>query len=148
MKKLYRKHYILLVFSILILSGCSERLVVASSGEGLSFPPVEFTLITNTVDGELVYVGAGGDIDGLVNPDLIVQPGSRVIITLLNGDGIQHNLTIPDFDFQAPLVSRRSDKVGVVFEVGDESSGNYPYFCSVPGHHQAGMEGRLVVNQP
>jgi nitrite reductase (NO-forming) len=96
----------------------------------------------------MVYVGVGGEIDSVVNPDLIVQPGSSVVITLLNGDGMQHDLVIPDFDFQTPLVNKKDDKVGVVFEVDADSSGTYPYFCSVAGHRQAGMEGKLFVSQP
>jgi nitrite reductase (NO-forming) len=148
MKKHTGWFFMLLLFSTLILSGCREQVAVAGSGEEGPLASTEIALITAIVDGRMVYVGVGGEIDGQVNPDLIVRPGSSVIITLLNGDGMQHDLIIPDLNFKTPMVHSKDDKVGVVFEVGEGISGTYPYFCSVAGHRQAGMEGRLIVSQP
>jgi nitrite reductase (NO-forming) len=148
MKKQTGWLFILLIFSALLQVGCSEPAAAAESGEVLSSTLEEFTLMTGIVDGRMAYVGMGGEIDGLVNPDLVVEPGSSVVITLLNGDGMQHDLVIPDLDFRTPLVSSKDDKIGVVFEVGEEQSGTFPYYCSVAGHRQAGMEGRLIVSQP
>jgi nitrite reductase (NO-forming) len=88
------------------------------------------------------------EVDGLENPDLVVEPGSSVVITLLNGDGMQHDLFIPDLNFRTPLVSSKDEKIGVVFEVSKGQSGTYPYYCSVAGHRQAVIEGKLIVSQP
>jgi len=40
-----------------------------------------------------------------------------------------------------------SDRGEIVFTVGKNQSGTYPYFCTVPGHRQAGMEGKLIVGE-
>src|SRR5512146_3409765 len=48
---------------------------------------VQFTLTTGSKGGKLAFFGVGGEIDGKMNPDLIVKPGDTVELTLLNGDG-------------------------------------------------------------
>jgi len=53
---------------------------------------VEFTLKTAMAEGKMVFVGVGGDIDGLVNPDLVVEPGAVVKVNLVNGDGPEHDI--------------------------------------------------------
>jgi nitrite reductase (NO-forming) len=148
MKKLYSKCYILLVFSILILSGCKERLVAAGAGEELTSPPVEFTLMTSNADGRIVYVGVGGESDGVINPDLVMQSGEAVRITLINGDGMLHDLSVPDFNAKTALIGSKGKSVEVNFTIGEDQSGVYSYFCTQPGHRQAGQEGRLVVSRP
>ena len=48
-----------------------------SAGSGrAAAAPLEFSLKTAVQDGRMVYVDAGGDLDGVVNPDLVVQPGN------------------------------------------------------------------------
>ncbi|MBM3122723.1 MAG: nitrite reductase, copper-containing, partial [Chloroflexi bacterium] len=55
-------------------------------------PTVRFTLLTGGGTNQLVFVGVGGDIDKQSNPTLQVQPGDVVEITLVNGDGVMHDL--------------------------------------------------------
>jgi nitrite reductase (NO-forming) len=109
---------------------------------------VEFTLKTITNHGGLAYEGVGGNIDGLVNPDLNVQPGDVVRVILINGDGMPHDLYLPDFDVKSEYVSKIGDQTEIIFEVGDTQPGNYVYYCTVPGHRQAGQEGKLIVAIP
>ena len=33
----------------------------------------------------MVFVGAGGEIDGIINPDLVVQSGETVHIVIMEG---------------------------------------------------------------
>ena len=87
----------------------------------------------------------GGDIDGQINPDLEVEVGSRVRITVTNGDGMAHDLTIPAFDAKTPLISARGSEAQTTFLVTEGQEGTYDYFCTLAGHRQAGMEGRLFV---
>jgi nitrite reductase (NO-forming) len=108
---------------------------------------VEFTLQTIAENGKLAYRGIGGDIDGIVNPDLIVHPGDVVRVILVNGDGMPHDLFLPDFT-KTEYVSKIGDRTEIIFEVKDMESGDYVYYCTVPGHRQAGQEGKLVVAKP
>lgn len=108
---------------------------------------VYFTLETAAAKGKLLFVGVGGEIDGLVNPDLEVKGGATVQIELINGDGMQHDVSFPDFGVTSSPVFHKGDSTVISFVVGNDQSGVFAYFCTVPGHRQAGQEGRLIVSQ-
>lgn len=142
-----------IVFEV-FLAACNsvnEEVAVAAA-ETPSVPTqntyVEFTLKTITNHGGLAYEGIGGNIDGLVNPDLNVQPGEVVRVILINGDGMPHDLYLPDFEVKSEYVSKIGDQTEITFEVGDRQPGTYVYYCTVPGHRQAGQEGNLIVVTP
>jgi len=108
----------------------------------------KFTLKTIAENGKLLYIGVGGDIDGIVNPDLIVQPGAIVRIILINGDSMPHDLFLPDFNAKTDYVKKIGDQTEIVFEIDDMQPGTYVYFCTLPGHRKAGQEGKLIVESP
>jgi nitrite reductase (NO-forming) len=132
----------LLALLLLVLGGCG-----APTAEGKSapagLPRHEFTLRTGIVDGRIVFVGVGGAIDGKVNPDLAVQAGATVHIEVVNDDGMTHDLALPDLHVQTAPATGRGSTVAVTFTANE--SGTYAYICTVAGHRQAGMEGRLIV---
>jgi nitrite reductase (NO-forming) len=109
---------------------------------------VEFTLQTSAESGKLAYRGIGGEIDGIVNPDLGVYPGDVVRVILVNGDGMPHDLFLPDFNARTSYVAKIGEKTEIVFEVGDMVPGAYVYYCTVTGHRKAGQEGKLIVARP
>lgn len=108
-------------------------------------PDASFTLRTAVAEGKLVFTGVGGEIDGETNPDLRVAPGALVQVTLLNGDGAQHDLAAPDFGAKTDLITGTGSSSVMVFRA--ERAGTFAYYCTVPGHRQAGMEGRIVVGE-
>ncbi len=107
-------------------------------------PTVEFIIQTSFANGNLAFVGVGGQIDGKQNPTLTVQPGDVVKVTLANGDGIEHGFAIDALKVNSPHVSAKGQQVSVTF-VADKP-GTYLYYCPLPGH-RIGMEGKLVVGQ-
>jgi nitrite reductase (NO-forming) len=121
--------------------------VVATPVEDSTTDEVHFTLETIITKGGLAFIGVGGDIDGLVNPDLFVQSDNVVRVTLINGDGMPHDLSLPDFNVKTKYVSKVGDKNEIVFQVGEKEPGIYAYFCTVAGHRQAGQEGKLILEQ-
>lgn len=108
---------------------------------------VEFILVTVSENGKLLYRGVGGSIDGLINPELYVRAGDTVRIILLNGDGMAHDLFLPDFDVKTAYVMGFDDRTEIVFSVGEALPGSYVYYCTLPGHRSAGQEGLLVIGQ-
>ncbi|MCZ7569089.1 MAG: copper-containing nitrite reductase [Ardenticatenaceae bacterium] len=108
-------------------------------------PDVTFTLQTAMGEKGLGFVGVGGDIDGVRNPTLKVAKGAVVQIVLIDGDGMEHDLTVPDFNAHTDRVRAKDDKSMLTFRADRE--GQFAYFCSVPGHRQAGMEGQIVVGE-
>ena len=148
-------HKFAIIFSVLIslfLFGCAsqqeETVPVTPDGnqsESSATVDAEFTLQTLAENGKLLYIGVGGDIDGIINPDLVVQPGAVVRIVLTNGDGMVHDLFLPDFNVKTEYVRKINDQTEMVFEAGDIQPGSYVYYCTLPGHRKAGQEGKFIV---
>jgi len=150
-------HKFAIFFSILIslvLFSCAPRqekkapvIPVDYQPEGSVTIDAEFTLQTIAENGKLLYIGVGGEIDGIINPDLVVQPGAVVHIVLTNGDGMVHDLFLPDFNIKTEYVKKINDRTETIFEVGDVQPGSFVYYCTLPGHRKAGQEGRLIVKE-
>lgn len=104
---------------------------------------VAYTLKTTIAEGRMVFVGVGGTIDGTINPTLQVKVGDVVQVTLVNGDGVLHDIALPDFDVKSDQVVRIGASSVIVFRADKE--GTFSYFCTVPGHRQLGMEGKIVI---
>jgi len=147
---------VVVLLTTLLLSACSDRVekVSADSSEPSVETPtilpssdVEFTLQTLIDNGKLAYIGVGGEIDGVINPDLTVQPGDVIRLILLNGDGMKHDLYLPDLNAKTSFVSKIGEQTEIIVEVGDLEPGTYVYYCTVPGHRQAGQEGKLIVKE-
>jgi nitrite reductase (NO-forming) len=104
---------------------------------------VEYTLESAMTDGKMVFIGKGGEIDGKTNPDLAANVGDTVTMTLISGEGAAHNVVFDAFN------ARSDDIVGkgssTVMEFTPDRDGTFAYFCDIPGHRQAGMEGKLIV---
>ena len=106
-------------------------------------PDVRVTLRTNIGAKGMTFLGVGNGIDGVDNPTLQVPLGAVVQITLIDGDGAEHNIAVPDFNADSDHVLAKDASAVIVFRA--DKAGTFPYFCVLPGHRQAGMEGRLVV---
>jgi len=154
------KILILFLITLLVLTGCTstetslseqtdqDQVVdslpeTASGQEASQAADVTFTLITTLGSSGMAFEGVGGVIDGVVNPDLLVSPGDIVELILINGDGIEHDVTIPDIGVHTKHITKKDASDQVTFSV--EADGVYNYYCSLPGHRQAGMQGNLVV---
>ncbi len=121
---------------VLGLAGCGSRAVAQTNS-------VSYSLKSGLQDGRMVFIGVGGDIDSQVNPTLTAKVGETVVIQLTSGEGAEHNIALPDFGVDSPHVDGQGNSITVSF-VADKS-GTFPYYCNLPGHRQAGMEGKLVV---
>jgi nitrite reductase (NO-forming) len=117
--------------------------VAGSTQFGNQHADLRFTLSTGIADGKMVFIGRGGSIDGQVNPTLHVPEGSVVQITLINGEGAEHDITLPELHVASQRVIGRGASSTLVFRAAD--IGRFVYFCSVPGHRAAGMEGHVEV---
>jgi nitrite reductase (NO-forming) len=123
-----------------------QQVALAATGNQTTLEAnLEYTLRTELGSAGMVFVGVGGDIDGLTNPPLRAAKGDVVQITLVNGDGMQHDIALPELDVASEFISEKGTSTLLVFEVNDD--GEYVYYCTVPGHRQAGMEGRLIVGE-
>jgi nitrite reductase (NO-forming) len=104
---------------------------------------VEYHLESGLQDGKMIFLGKGGDIDGQVNPDLIANPGDTVKLTLVSGEGAQHNILFEGFNAKSEDVIGQGSSTTLEFM--PDRDGTFAYYCDVPGHRQAGMEGKFIV---
>jgi nitrite reductase (NO-forming) len=151
--KLYnRRYFALVVVAVLVsllVTACSGGTSalnpgpVEAAGPSSDTPDVAFTLETAVVDGRMVFIGVGGAIDGVVNPTLQVMANDVVQVTLVNGDGAEHDIVFPDFSAASDRIVGTGTSTAIVFQAG--TSGEFFYYCGVPGHRAAGMEGKIVV---
>ena len=106
-------------------------------------PDVRYTLRSGIADGRMVYIGVGGTIDGQANPILSAAEGQVVQITLINGEGAEHDIVFPDQNARSPRITGRGSSTTMAFRA--ERAGDFTYICSVPGHQLAGMHGQFLV---
>ena len=105
--------------------------------------PTVFTLRTGIAEGRMVYLGVGGDINGAVNPHLVVHEGETVQINLINGEGAEHDIIVDQYGARSSRVIGKNASTAVTFTAS--KTGEFDYFCSTPGHREAGMLGRIQV---
>lgn len=99
-------------------------------------PPAAATTldVTSPSDGSLVF-----DPDGLE-----AKPGS-LTITYSNPSQVQHSLAVENA--AGDVLGETQIFTGGEQEVtlNDLTAGEYVFFCTVPGHREAGMQGDLTV---
>lgn len=84
------------------------------------------------------------------NTRVLTARAGTVTITFTNESQIEHNLTVSKPGLR---VAKSGEVLGATptFKGGSKAltlklaAGKYTYFCSVPGHREAGMEGTLTV---
>src|SRR5574339_1231058 len=131
------KYFAIILISAVLLSACASGIQNVSEG-GI----VEYELTTGMVDGKFTYIGVGGGIDGVSNPVLSANVGDTVKITLTS-DGIEHDISFPDFNATSEHVVGKGSNTTLSFAV--DKGGEFVYFCTLPGHREGGMEGKFSV---
>jgi nitrite reductase (NO-forming) len=122
---------------VLTLAACATAQATQSDQAG-------YVLTTGLKDGKLAFIGVGGDIEGVANPDLKVQPGQSVTITVIDGEGAPHDIFFPIIDAKSERVTQSGKSTTVTFTAPPED-GAFQYYDTVPGHAEAGMSGYLLV---
>ncbi len=80
---------------------------------------------------------------GLVfNPEEIkVKMGDTVKLTYKNNQGT-HDWNVDEFNAKTGLIDAGEEKT---VEFVADKPGSFEYYCSVPGHREAGLKGTLIV---
>ncbi len=105
------------------------------------------------------------NIDGLVNPTVVIPQGARVTVDFFNADadhehGWELTRQPPPYQYMTMMYAAVAQSGAFAMPVGEatssrwfgrtlhftaSTSGTFYYLCPVPGHAQKGMYGRLVV---
>lgn len=74
------------------------------------------------------------------DPEELTAAAGEDIAVVLTSEDMLHDFVIDDLD--AHVVADRGETAEGGFTA---EAGTYTYYCSVPGHRRAGMEGTLTV---
>jgi nitrite reductase (NO-forming) len=140
MKKLF---ILFLAVSVLISACGGSPKNESKSAASATGKVVEYTLETNMIEGQMAFTGIGGGVDGVRNPTLNANVGDTVKITLVSGDGIEHDVSFPDFNAMSEHIAGKGSKT--TFEFVPDRPGSFTYNCAVAGHREAGMVGKFEV---
>ena len=127
-----------LVLSALLLSARGDAAGQSSAARAGDPPDREYTLESTM----LGYRGLGGDIDGIRNPTLWARTGETVRITIVNGELMVHDIALEKLDLKSTQILDKGATANITFKANASDT----YFCSLPGHRAAGMEGRVEVS--
>jgi uncharacterized cupredoxin-like copper-binding protein len=72
---------------------------------------------------------------------LTIKAGDTVRVLLDNPDSIPHAFDIPELGVGLAVIPGAAIEIELIAN----EPGTYIYFCGIPGHREAGMEGVLVV---
>lgn len=120
------------VLAAIVLVGGLAACGGSSSGGGSYVPPKGKVVDSITVDAGNLYF----------KPKTLATKAGNVRITLKNVETGSHNFVlegIPRFELQVNGKGATDTNV-VALKAGD-----YVFYCSLPGHRAAGMQGELAV---
>jgi len=131
-------------FRSLIFFFLLAMILVACGSYSAETSDREFILTTEFANGEFAYLGVGGDINGMLNPTLIAEPGETVTVTLVNGGEGKHDIYFPDLKVGTETVTEKGETVSVTFKVPNEEK-EFSYQDQTANHAELGMKGVLKV---
>lgn len=74
-------------------------------------------------------------------PALELKAGETATLELKNAGSVEHDFTIDAVGLHVALKAGESTSR----KIGPFQPGTYTFYCSVPGHKEAGMKGQLIV---
>jgi plastocyanin len=141
------------VAALIVLAGCgSSSKTTSSSSSAAESTPTTSSAATSTPASTAPTAGAGETLKLAANPEgqLAFEPKSltaksgKVTIDFTNSSPVGHNVSVETSSGQTvgstPTFQGGSKTLSLNLKAG-----SYKFFCSVPGHRQAGMEGTLTV---
>lgn len=138
------------VITGLLLTGCLSSEPKVAEVEQVAAVQREAMEATEAAQGDGGAEGEGGGTATWVAIDIAYSEApselaaGEVPIELINEGAIEHNVVIEELGDELILEAPggESDSGSFTFEPGE-----YTYYCSIPGHRAAGMEGTMTVTE-
>ena len=73
--------------------------------------------------------------------EFTASPGQEIHV--INEGALQHDFIIDELEMETDVLDGGDDQAIKVPD--DAEPGEYTYYCSIPGHRAAGMEGKMTV---
>jgi len=137
------RRLLLLLFTVLAFV-----VAVAACGgdddESATEPAAEETTTHAEGTGEGTHLTLTADPSGALAFDQteLTAAAGEVTIELVNDSGISHNVEVEGNGIEevSETISEGSTELTVTLDAGE-----YEFYCAIPGHREAGMEGTLTV---
>ena len=118
-------------------------------------------IVLDTHDGEAAESHAHANMDGPVDPDAPIMhvsarefgyetattevtAGQPFSIQISNDGVLEHDITFAGLEGQFGLHVQPGENDIATFSI--DEAGEYVYYCTIPGHREAGMTGTLMVS--
>jgi nitrite reductase (NO-forming) len=131
-----------LLGALMMSVACAPEATRGGFGElPASVPPAPSPSQPSTSDPSLVRVSAPGM---RFEPAILeLQAGGATELELANHDSEDHTLVVSDL--AVAILAGAGQTVRSTVIVDRRNRGRFPFFCSIPGHREAGMEGTIEV---
>lgn len=73
--------------------------------------------------------------------EFTIPANTDVTVTINNEGALQHDFVIDELNVKTELIDPGASATVTI----NGPAGQYQYYCSVPGHREAGMEGTLTI---
>lgn len=125
---------------ILVLLAAAAPLAAQGQGQEQEAEAEGIVDVTGE-DGEVKEITVQNDRLSYVQSEIRVNQGDTIRLTFENTGG-RHDWVLDEFD-AATEVIRGGESETIEFTA--DEAGEFEFYCSVPGHRQAGMWGTFVV---
>jgi plastocyanin len=139
---------------VLGLTACggSSSTTSGSSSATSSAPPSSSATATATASSTAA-AGASSSLSIAASPSgmlmftkkTLTAKAGKITITFTNDSPLGHNFTIQQGTSGPVIAATPTFQGGTKTLTVDLKAGTYTYYCSVPGHRAAGMQGTLTV---
>ena len=126
---------------ILIATAFTGIAVAACGGGAASQPPAASQPAAPASQPSGTEIAVGGT-EFAFDPDTIeVSAGVEATVTLTNKGTVEHDITVDALGVKIYATPGQTVSGTVT-----AAAGTYEFYCSIPGHKQAGMVGTLTAN--
>jgi plastocyanin len=138
-----------LALGVLALAGCGSSSSSTSSATSApattaATPATTSSTSAPAAGAETIAVAANPEGQFKYMPSTLSAKAGKVTLAFTNRAPVEHNLTVASAS-GAVLGATPTFTGGAKNVTVSLTPGTYKFYCTVPGHRQAGMEGTLVV---
>ena len=147
------------ILPIAVVAGCGggSSTTTTSAGGTTTAPATTSTApateTTTTATTTAATTAAGSTVQVAADPSgqlkftqtALTATAGKVVIDFTNASQVPHNVTIQKAGTDQDLGATKTITASTATTTVTLPAGTYTFFCSVPGHEQAGMKGTLTV---
>jgi plastocyanin len=128
---------------LVVLAGCGSS-STGSTSSSTTASTAATTTTSSTAPSGALSLAANPEGQLAYNKKSLTANAGKVSVDFTNSSPLDHNMTIESSSHQI-LGATPTFQGGTKVLTLSLKPGTYKFFCSVPGHRMAGMEGTLTV---